>query len=157
MNILITLTVSPRYYITFLECMNVIGNHGSSRNISLAGTAYLDVWAFDVYHCREVDVQWEIVRADGEVELYRAQPQGGYYYSDFYEEFEEEGLVFETSCNYDYCRMQMILSPTDLRYNGAQVTCNFSLPECNISNITNPTTVNIQGIKFSHELCVRGI
>ena len=135
--------------------MNVIGDHDSSRNISLAGTAYLDVYAGEVYHCREVDVQWEIVRADGEVEIYRAQPQGDYYYSDFNEEFEEEGLVFETYCDI-YCRMQMYLSPTDLRYNGAQVTCNFSLPECNISNITNPTTVNIQGIKFSHELCVRG-
>ena len=95
--------------------MNVIGNHGSSRNISLAGTAYLDVLAFHVYHCREVDVQWEIVRADGEVELYSAQPQRGYYYSEFYEEFEEEGLVFETSCDYNYCQMQMHLSPTDLR------------------------------------------
>ena len=137
--------------------MNVIGNHGSSRNISLAGNVYLDVRAFHVYHCREVDVQWEIVRADGEVELYRAQPQGDYYYSYFYEEFEEEGLVFETYCDYNYCYMRMHLSPTDLRYNGAQVTCNLSLPECNISNITNPTTVNIQGIKFNHELCVRGI
>ena len=123
----------------------IIGDYGSSTNLSLAGNVYLDVLAFDVYRCREVDVQWEIVRADGEVEIYRAQPQGDYYYSDFYEEFEEEGLVFETSCHYDYCQMQMHLSPTDLRYNGAQVTCNFSLPECNISTITNPTTVNIQG------------
>ena len=124
--------------------MNVIGYYGSSTNISLAGNVYLTVWADEVYHCREVDVQWEIVRADGEVELYRAQPQGDYYYSYFYKEFEEEGLVFSTYCDI-YCHMQMTLSPTDLRYNGAQVTCNFSLPECNISNITNPTTVNIQG------------
>ena len=135
--------------------MNVIGYYGSSTNISLAGTAYLTVLANEVYHCREVDVQWEIVRADGEVEIYSAQPQGDYDDLYFYEEFEEEGLVFSTYCDF-YCRMQMHLSPTDLRYNGAQVTCNFSLLECNISNITNPTTVNIQGIKFSHELCVRG-
>ena len=126
--------------------MNVIGYYGSSTNISLAGNVYLDVWADEVYHCREVDVQWEIVRADGEVELYSAQPQGYYYDLYFYEEFEDEGLVFETSCLYIDCRMRMHLSPTDLRYNGAQVTCNLSLPECNISNITNPTTVNIQGI-----------
>ena len=126
--------------------MNVIGDYGSSTNISLAGTAYLTVRAVQVYHCREVDVQWEIVRADGEVEIYRAQPQGGYYDLYFYEEFEEEGLFFYVFCFYTDCRMQMTLSPTDLRYNGAQVTCNFSLPECNISNITNPTTVNIQGI-----------
>ena len=125
--------------------MNVIGDYGSSRNISLAGNVYLDVLAFDVYHCREVDVQWEIVRADGEVELYRAQPQGDYYDLYFYEEFEEEGLVFSTYCHI-YCHMRMTLSPTDLRYNGAQVTCNFSLPECNTSNITSPATVNIQGI-----------
>ena len=85
--------------------MNVIGDYGSSTNISLAGNVYLDVLAFQVYHCREVDVQWEIVRADGEVEIYRAQPQGDYPYSDFYEEFEEEGLVFETSCYYTDCYM----------------------------------------------------
>ena len=119
----------------------IIGDYGSSTNLSLSGNVYLNVRADEVHHCREVDVQWEIVRADGEVELYSAQPQRGYFYSYF----NGEGLIFSIHRNIIYCQMQIHLSPTDLRYNGAQVTCNFSLPECNISNITNPTTVNIQG------------
>ena len=119
---------------------------GSSTNISLVDSTYLNVWAFDVYHCQEVYVEWEIVRADGEIEVYNATPQGYYYHSYYSEEYPENGLSFSTLCGFlFYCEMRLSLNPTDLRYNGAQFTCIFSLPECNTTNITDPTTVNIQG------------
>ena len=89
-------------------------------------------------------MEWEIVRADGEIEVYNATPQGDYYYLRYSEEYPENGLSFYARCDY-YCEMRLWLSPTDLRYNGAQFTCNFSLPECGTINITDPTTVNIQG------------
>ena len=90
-------------------------------------------------------MEWEIVRADVEIEMYNATPHGDYYYSSYTEEYPENGLLFNTRCDYDYCEMRLRLSPTDLRYNGAQFTCNFSLPECGTTNITDPITVNIQG------------
>ena len=97
-------------------------------------------------------MEWEIVRADGVIEVYNATPQGDYYYSHYREDYSTKGLMFDTSCMYfkpDGCYMQLELSPTDLRYNGAQFTCTFSLPECNTINITEPITVNIQGEHFN--------
>ena len=37
------------------------------------------------------------------------------------------------------------ITPTDLRYNGAQITGVFNLPECFSSNVTDTITLNIQG------------
>ena len=64
---------------------------------------------------------------------------------NYSQEYPENGLSFRTLCRLLYCAMRLSLNPTDLRYNGAQFTCICSLPECNTTNITDPTTVNIQG------------
>ena len=93
-------------------------------------------------------MEWEIVRADGDIEVYNATPQGDYYDSYYIEEYPESGLSFHTSC-YSFCDILLVLSPTDLRYNGARFTTIFSLPECGTTNITDPISVNIQGENVS--------
>ena len=87
-------------------------------------------------------MEWEIVRADGDIEVYNATPQGDYY--DYSEEYPESGLLFCTSCH-SICDIFLKLSPMDLRYNGARFTTIFSLQECGTTNITDPISVNIQG------------
>ena len=118
-----------------------------SINMSLFDNVYLSVLAFDVYRCQEIYVEWNIVRADGEIEMYNAAPQDLLRYN---KEYPEKGLMFYTDCSYNYCHMRLQLSPTDLRYNAAQFTCNFSLPECGTINITDPVSVNIQGDDVSN-------
>ena len=120
----------------------IIAGYFGSTNISLTDTTYFYVWAY-AYRCQEIYVEWEIVRADGEIEMYNATPVRNYY-SWVY---PENGLSFYTYCIYYYyeCYMELWLSPTDMRYNGAQFTCTFSLPECNTTNITDPVSVKIQG------------
>ena len=113
-------------------------------NLSLVGTARLWVEAYRVYHCQEIYVEWEIVRADGEIEVYNATPQGDYSYSRFSEDYPEYGLSLSTRCR-SYCNIKLWLRPTDMRYNGAQFTCIFSLPECDTTKITKPIRVYIQG------------
>ena len=93
-------------------------------------------------------MEWEIVRADGDIEVYNATPQGDYYHSYYSEEYPESGLSFYTSCH-GVCDILLGLSPTDLRYNGAQFTTIFSLLECGTTNITDPISVNIQGENVS--------
>ena len=88
-------------------------------------------------------MEWKIVRADGEIEVYNATPQGDYY--SYSKKYPEMGLLFSTECDIFWCVMKLELSPTDLRYNGAQITCTVSIPECNITRITLPTAINIQG------------
>ena len=122
------------------------GGFGSSTNISLVSTQYLEVLAFTIYHCEEKEVQWEIIRADGEVEIYSLHTERDYHHSEENQEYPLIGLHFYFWCFFTDCQMLMELSPVDMRYNGAQVMCSFSLPECyNISNDTAPTTIHIQG------------
>ena len=85
-------------------------------------------------------MEWRIVRADDETEVYNVTHQGDYYNKNY----PEMGLFFSTNCGFSGV-MKLELSPTDLRYNGAQITCTFSIPVCNITRITFPTTINIQG------------
>ena len=65
------------------------------------------------------------------------------------EEFPDIGLSFDGFCDL-LCHLYMTISPTDMRYNGAQITGVFNLPECfNSPNITDTTTLNIQGMYCS--------
>ena len=59
----------------------------------------------------------------------------------------DRGLSVHGFCFFLYgCNFHIIIRPTDLRYNGAQITGVVNLPECfNSSNITDPMTLNIQG------------
>ena len=137
--------------------INIAGEYVHSTNLSLVGSENLRVTAEEVYHCQEVYVEWNIVRTDGEIEMYNATPQEYYYsyihcdepeynsYLRYSQNYPENGLSFFTRCRNDKCYMRLRLSPRDMRYNGAQFTCTFSLPECGTTNITDPITVYIQG------------
>ena len=132
------------------------GNHISSTNFSLVTTAHFNVFASLIPHCQEKYVEWEIVRADGVIEVYNATPQGDYYYMIYQEEYPEKGLRVQSICDYNHCYLQLRLRPTDLRYNGAQISCTFSLPECNSINITQPKEIKIQG-KYVTPLIALGV
>ena len=62
-------------------------------------------------------------------------------------ELPDRGLSFSGFCflyGSNGCFLQMTISPTDLRYNGSQITGVLNLPECfNSSNRTDPMTLNI--------------
>ena len=61
------------------------------------------------------------------------------------EELPDRGLGFDVYCHFS-CMLEMKISPTDLRYDGAQITGIVDLPECyNSSNVTDTVTLNIQG------------
>ena len=64
------------------------------------------------------------------------------------EELPDKGLYFEPDwyC-YSSCRFDLTIRPTDLRYDGAQITGILDLPECfNNSIVTEPIILHIQGI-----------
>ena len=93
----------------------------------------------DIYDCSEFEAHWKIQRSDGETEMYTV----------FNEDIPDRGLSFYGHCS-DICDLYMKISPTDMRYNGAQITGVLNLPECyNSSNITDPMTLNIQGTLYT--------
>ena len=97
----------------------------------------------NIYDCPEAEAHWEIQRADGETEVYTVLNET--YYYGRYDDLPDRGISFVGFC-YGFCNFHMRISPTDLRYNGAQITGVFNVPECyNSSNITDPMTLNIQG------------
>ncbi|CAI8026699.1 hypothetical protein GBAR_LOCUS15312 [Geodia barretti] len=104
-------------------------NFGFSLNISL----------------NETEILWEIVKPNGEYEVYTVANYSDYRHGRR-ESITERGLSFGGFCDYD-CYVGLTITPTDLRYNGAQITGIVRLPECfNTSNTTNTTTLGIQGI-----------
>ena len=147
---------SLQYYMT------VAGSYYLTTNWSLFDSAYLRAWAYDVYYCQELYVKWEILRADGDIEMYNTTLQRDYngtwdVISDYF--YEENRIILLTYFCYYFlgiCEITLSFSLTDLRYNGAQFTCILSLPECNTTNITDPITVNIQGepmLKCNNSSC----
>ena len=61
------------------------------------------------------------------------------------ETMTDRGLSFGGYCG-SFCFLGLAITPTDLRYNEAQITGMVHLPECyNTSNTTNTTTLRIQG------------
>ena len=122
------------------------GNFGPTINISLAGSVYLSITAYDIgpYACNEVEVFWKIVRADGETEVYTVFNQDEYHYGR-HEILSDRGLTFSGYCDHP-CYPQLIITPTDMRYNKAQITAVVNISECyNALNTTNTTTLSIQG------------
>ena len=97
------------------------------------------------YDCYETEAYWKIQRADGETEVYTVVNETYDYGRDY--DLLDRGLSFDGYC-YPFigCSLYVTISPTDMRYNGAQITGVLNLPECfNSSNITDPMTLNIQG------------
>ena len=101
----------------------------------------------DHYGCLDTEAHWEIERADGELEVYTVL-NDTYRYGRR-EELPDMGLSFKGYFIEGFS-LRMDISPTDLRYNGAQITGVFNLPECfNSSNVTDTITLNIQGMNFN--------
>ena len=62
----------------------------------------------------------------------------------------DRGLSVYGYCSLYSCYLLIVVNPTDLRYNEAQITGVLNLPECfDSSNITDPITLNIQGTLFT--------
>ena len=122
------------------------GTFGPAINISLEGSAYLNMMAYHIgpYICNDYYVYWEILRDDGETEVYTVANQDEYHYGR-YETLEDRGLSFAGYCDFDYSP-RLTITPTDMRYNGAQITGVVNLPGCyTTTNTTNTTVLSIQG------------
>ncbi|CAI8024179.1 hypothetical protein GBAR_LOCUS14061, partial [Geodia barretti] len=65
---------------------------GPTINISLDGSAYLRITAYLIvpYACDNFDIYWEILRAEGEFEVYTVANQDEYHYGR-YETLEDRG------------------------------------------------------------------
>ena len=124
---------------TILRSNVNIGSSTVPVNISLEGSTYFyfDAYHIDIYDCSDIKVHWEIQRVDGETEVYTVVNETSYYV-----QLPDRGVDFITICCETYF---IIISPTDLRYNGAMITGIVNLPECfDSSNVTDPFTLNIQ-------------
>ena len=102
----------------------------------------------EIYNCQEAEIFWDIVKRNRENEIYIVANHDEYRH-ERHETMTDRGLSFGGSCHYTIfglCDIQLTVTPTDLRYNDAQITGMVHLPECyNTSNTTNTTTLRIQG------------
>ena len=119
-------------------------------NISLDGEAdfNLEAYAIDIHDCPELEIQWQIQRADGETEVYTVV-NDTYRRGRRNEDIPDRGLYFHGYCRpfLLFCSLEIEIRPTDLTYNGAQITGIVNLPECfRTLNTTDPMTLNIQGV-----------
>ena len=99
----------------------------------------------DIYDCPQTEVYWEIMRADGDIEVYSVLNDTYNYYCDTIH--TKHGLHFSKFFyHFYYCKFDMNVIPTDLRYNGAQITGVIDIPECfDMPNVTDTAMLNIQG------------
>ena len=135
-----------------MSCITVGGP--VARNISLGGSANFDLHAYeiDIYDCNEVEIYWKVERVDGGTEVYVVVNDT--YRRGRSEEIPDSGLRFSGYCFIYFCGTTIRISPTDLRYDGAQITGVLNLPECfNSSNTTDPMTLNIQGACIQEPIC----
>ena len=119
------------------------GNFGPTINISFAGSVYLSITAYHIgpYGCNEAEVFWKIARADGETEVYTVLNQDEYHYGRR-EILSDRGLTFSGYCDF-LCRPRLTITPTDMRYNEAQITAVVNISDC--YNTTDTATLRIQG------------
>ena len=121
--------------------INTTAVFSSVTNISLVDSTFffMDTCCIDCYDCH-LEAHWEIQRADGETEIYTVLNETNH---DHHEELPGRGLYIAGYCDYTY----LVVSPTDLHYDGAQITAILDLPQCyNSFNVTESITLNIQGI-----------
>ena len=84
------------------------------------------------------------MRADGEFEVYTVANQDEYDYGR-YETLDDRGLSFAGYCDFG-CSPRLTITPSDMRYNGAQIKGVVYLPGCyNATNTTDTTVLSIQG------------
>ena len=84
----------------------------------------------------DIEIHLEIQRDDGEIELY---PLLNETYHAENSEYPDRGLRFLGSCDSTCCFNEIQVSPTDLRYNGAQITGIADIHKC--FNITRSMTL----------------
>ena len=112
----------------------------------------LSIWKY--YYIIDIlwlsrNILWEIVKPNGDYEVYTVANYS-HYRSRRRESITERGLSFGGFCHpLLVCDLRLTITPTDLRYNGPQITGMVRFPECfNTSNTTNTTTLRIQGELF---------
>ena len=88
----------------------------------------MEIYFIDFNECREAEILWEIVKPNGEYEVYTVANYSHYPHGRR-ETITERGLSFGGFCDFD-CNLLLTITPTDLRYNGAQITGIVRLPEC---------------------------
>ena len=133
---------------TIIIIMLAIGYFSSDTNISLEGSAHFYMYGYyiDIRNCSEVEAHWEIQRADGNIEMYTVLNDTYHYGRHEYFNLPDRGIELMSYCH-DFCDLDLFVMPTDLRYNGAQITGVFNVPECfNSPYVTDTITLNIQGI-----------
>lgn len=95
--------------------------------------------------CPGFHLRWEVLRADGERELYTTRSETG----GNYEVYMDRGLEIMGYCleyDPDVCVDYVRITPTDMRYDKAQLTGILDLPQCFGGPIfSDTTTLNIQG------------
>ena len=121
------------------------GSSALSTNISMEGHAVFSFRAFyiDTNDCPDVEIHWVIQRADEESEVYTVPKE--IIEDGRFVQLPDIGVIGDCS-SAGYCDSYIVISPTDLRYNGAIITGIFDHPECFSSpNVTDSTALNIQG------------
>ena len=114
-------------------------------NTSLKGQARFFFLGFpsNALNCPGLELHWKILRADGETETYTVVNET--YYNGINEEYTDRGVETYGDCS-GACIADLSISPTDLRYDRAQVTAVLDMPGCfNSSNSTDTMMLNIQG------------
>ena len=105
----------------------------------------MELYRLDIYDCQEAEIFWDIVKRNGENEIYIVANHDEYRHGR-HETMTDRGLSFGGYCRRRFCDIELAITPTDLRYNEAHITGVVHLPECyNSSNTTNTTTLRIQG------------
>ena len=111
----------------------------------MAGVAsfYFDYYRARVSDCPGLNLYWNILRADGETELYTVVNEAYHYGRE--EEYNDAGIEIYGQC-FSFCESYLWIRPTDQRYDGAQVTAILNIPECSDSPYSSDTiTLHIQG------------
>lgn len=123
-----------------------------SVNVSLGSEArfLFGIYNISILSCTEIDLHWEIMRRDGETELYTVynKTRNGDQY--FVDEYSDRGISIYVDCAFIFCDgvghvTGAVIMPMDGRYAGAQVTAVLILPECNRRYTSDAMTLNILG------------
>ena len=99
----------------------------------------MEIYFIDFYECQEAEILWEIVKPNGEYEVFTVANYS-HYRDGRRETITERGLSFGGFCDFD-CYVGLTITPTDLGYNGAQITGIVRHPGCFTTSKTTNTTI----------------
>ena len=128
---------------TFLPSLSL--GSPSSANISLRGETTFNIYVDDyLYGCPDLEFRWEILRKDGLTEVYTII-NGTYHHRSI--ELSDIGL-FISGYQFVFLRSTLTFTPTDLRYDAAQLRAVLDVPSCFNISISGNMTLNIQGYNW---------